>query len=57
MGYFVYSRKRIGSGSTRFRFRETAKLFGCNEGFIPWMLEDGIPKGQNEPYRWHIDVR
>ena len=28
MGYFVYSRKRIGSGSTRFKFRETAKLFG-----------------------------
>jgi hypothetical protein len=40
-----------------YKFREGAKLFGCNEGFIPWFHDGKIPKGQKEPWRWHIAVR
>jgi hypothetical protein len=32
-------------------------LFGCNNGFIPWLLQLQTLPGQNEPYLWHLDVQ
>lgn len=54
--YARYLRTRIAADATRYQFQENAKLFGCNEGFIPWLLGQKIPAGQGEPYRWHVDV-
>jgi hypothetical protein len=36
---------------------EQVSLFGCNNGFIPWLLQLQTPPGQNEPYLWHLDVQ
>lgn len=32
-------------------------LFGCSNGWIPWLLNMAIPNGQDEPYRWHLALR
>jgi hypothetical protein len=31
-------------------------LFGCRSGRIPQLLARSLPTGQNEPYRWHLNV-
>ncbi len=54
--YARYIRTRVGADAARYQFQETAKLFGCNEGFIPWLLGLKIPPGQGGPFRWHVDV-
>lgn len=51
-----YLRTRVGADATRYQFQEEVSLFGCNEGFIPWLLSLKIPPGQGEPFRWHVDV-
>jgi hypothetical protein len=56
--YGLYRRTRIG-GSTRYERDPNEReisLFGCNNGFIPWLLGFKVPQGQSEPYRWHVDV-
>lgn len=54
--YARYRRTRVGADATRYEFQSNEKLFGCNEGFIPWLLGLKIPPGQGEPFRWHVDV-
>lgn len=57
--YFLYRRTRLDEKSTRYKLDEKEKeihLFGCNEGFIPWLLRFKVPPHQNEPYLWHVDV-
>lgn len=59
MVYSLYRRTNIGKSSTRYerdKKEREISLFGCNNGFIPWLLEFKVPPNQNEPYRWHIDV-
>ena len=53
--YARYARTR-GDGKTVFRFVERCCLFGCNQGFIPWLLGKQLPALQDEPYRWHLSV-
>src|SRR5437899_4216298 len=60
---FVFSRKMQDKRCTHFTkssewtesiisklAEEKCSLFGCNEGFIPWLLKMKIPSGQGEPY-------
>jgi len=55
--YARYSRTRIGNNATRYQIQEEhVSLFGCNEGYIPWLLKFKIPPAQGEPYRWHVNV-
>ena len=54
--YARYVRTPVGAGATRYQFQEEVSLFGCNSGFIPWLLGLKIPSGQGEPFRWHVDV-
>ena len=54
--YARYTRKRIGTDATRYQLQEPVSLFGCNNGFIPWLLSLKIPTAQGEPYLWHVDV-
>ena len=54
--YARYVRTGVSSGVTRYAFEERMSLFGCNNGFIPWLLSLRLPQGQGEPHAWHIDV-
>ena len=54
--YARYMRTQVGAHATRYEFQERASLFGCNNGFIPWLLSLKIPRGQGEPFRWHVNV-
>jgi len=54
--YARYTRTRIGIGETRYQFQEKVALFGCNNGFIPWLLSFKISPGQREPFLWHVNV-
>lgn len=57
--YGLYRRTRITNDSTRYERdpnEPQISLFGCNVGFIPWLLRFKVPPVQNEPYRWHVDV-
>lgn len=44
-------------GRSVYQFVEQCSLFGCNEGFIPWLLRRRIPPSQGEPYKWHLPIR
>jgi hypothetical protein len=54
--YARYTRRRVEYDSTRYQFQEQVSLFGCNNGYIPWLLSSKIPAGQGEPHPWHVDV-
>ncbi|MBI3578197.1 MAG: hypothetical protein HY089_02145 [Ignavibacteriales bacterium] len=55
--YYRYLKSRDNDSMVRYKkIEENICLFGCNEGFIPWLLEKQIPYGQNEPYLWHLDI-
>ena len=54
--YARYTRTRVGGDASRYQFQKQVSLFGCNSGFIPWLLSAKIPTGQGEPYLWHVNV-
>ena len=54
--YARYTRTRTGTDAIRYQFQQRVSLFGCNNGYIPWLLRFKIPAGQAEPYRWHVNV-
>ena len=49
-------KKEMGRERTTFRTGEQISLFGCNEGWIPWLLQKMMPMGQGEPYAWHVRI-
>jgi hypothetical protein len=53
--YGLYRKSAVGE-VYRYEFVEAISLFGCNEGYIPWLLADIIPPMQSEPYKWHIRI-
>jgi hypothetical protein len=53
--YGRYKKSRL-DGKCRYEFLEKVSLFGCNEGFIPWLLAGQMPASQDEPYAWHLEV-
>lgn len=54
--YARYKKSRVDNNVTRYEFQEEVSLFGCNSGFIPWLLGLKLPQDQGEPYKWHVDV-
>lgn len=54
--YARYLRTRVDADATRYEFQEQVSLFGCNNGYIPWLLDLKLPPSQGEPYKWHVDV-
>jgi len=50
-----YKKQRVKE-SDRFQFVEQVSLFGCKEGFIPWLLAKQTLSSQ-EPCKWHLDVQ
>jgi hypothetical protein len=53
--YALYD-KTQNNGSTRYRFREAASLFGCKEGYVPWLLRKQLTVGSSEPLSWHVNI-
>src|SRR6266480_2512314 len=53
---FATFKKEVGRDRTTFRAGERISLFGCNEGWIPWLLQKMMPQGQGEPYAWHLCI-
>lgn len=55
--YARYTKERVGANATRYNLQEERiHLFGCNEGFIPWLLGLKLGSRDTEPYAWHVDV-
>lgn len=55
--YTRYQKNYLNHSNTRYQFMEQVSLFGCNNGFIPRLLQLQTPPGQDEPYLWHLDVQ
>jgi hypothetical protein len=53
--FMRYLKTRL-DGKDHFSFAEQVSLFGCNEGFIPWLLLKQIAPSQEEAYLWHVHV-
>ena len=58
-GTGVYARYLRETETTRssYQFEEQCSLFGCNEGFIPWLLRRRITTPHEDPYKWHLPIR
>lgn len=54
--YTRYQKTLLSDNETRYQMAEQISLFGCNEGFIPWLLQLQASPDQNEPYLWHLDI-
>lgn len=53
--YYLYT-KKSNTNDYQYELVKPISLFGCNNGFIPWLLAFNIPKGQDEPYTWHVNI-
>jgi hypothetical protein len=45
------------SKSNNYSFSENISLFGCNNGFIPWLLNKSLNEKDTEPYKWNLNIR
>ena len=43
--------------SFKFSIRENISLFGCNNGYIPWLLKLSLTEKDNEPFKWNIKIQ
>ncbi len=53
---FALYKKDCRPGLSSYQFMEKCSLFGCNSGFLPWLLGKRIPVGQSEPFKWHLPI-
>jgi hypothetical protein len=50
-------RKEKKGRTTRYKLVDKRiPLFGCQNGWIPWLVQMSTPKGQREPYKWHLSM-
>lgn len=55
--YSIYTRDQIDQDITHYLFKEgDIKLFGCNEGLFPKLLESELASKESEPYCWHFEI-
>lgn len=54
--YMRYLKKEQPDCSS-YQFVEECSLFGCNNGFIPWLLSRRVSSSQGEPYKWHLPIQ
>jgi hypothetical protein len=53
--YGLYKKTFEGPG-TRYIFKEQISLFGCNEGYIPYLLLKTVDSTASEPLPWHVNI-
>ena len=54
--YARYKKIKKDSDVAHFTFEEKISLFGCNNGFIPWLLQFHELLEENKAYCWHLDI-
>ncbi len=54
--YARFKKTRNANNDIHYEFIEQISLFGCNNGFIPRLLQLKTSPGQNEPYYWHLNI-
>ncbi len=52
--YLLYQRRRRVS-ATEYTYVEDTNLFGCNKGWIPYLLQQSLNENASEPFPWHLD--
>jgi hypothetical protein len=56
--YHIYKKRVVGSSTEYTLVNKADKvcLFGCNNGWIPWILKQSLvgSKANSEPLKWHI---
>jgi len=53
--YALYSKLPQGMGH-RYTFKKQVSLFGCNSGYIPYLLKAGLSNTATEPFPWHVNI-
>lgn len=53
--YALYD-KTENKGSSRYCFRDEISLFGCNVGYVPWLLSQQLTADSSESLAWHVNV-
>lgn len=53
--YYLYQVNKQ-SGKNIYDYKETIKIFGCNNGIIVKMLKKKLIPNQNEEYKWHLNL-
>ncbi len=54
--YAVYQ-KQEDTGGYRYVFKKKTSLFGCNSGYIPYLLQKQLMAGNTEPFYWTLDLK
>ena len=52
--YKIYEKLRRGA-SAEYRYVRDTHLFGCNNGWIPYLVQQQLKGAENEPLPWHVD--
>lgn len=55
----MYGLYQINETKTKINYNliEEISIFGCNSGFIPWLLKLNISESTKEPYKWHLNIK
>jgi hypothetical protein len=53
---FALYEKHPTEDGYRYRFSERVHLFGCNNGYIPWLLSESLSEAVSEPLPWHLCI-
>ncbi len=53
--YMRYLKSRH-DGKDQYSFNEKISLFGCHNGFIPWLLLKQTAPSQEEAYQWYVNI-
>lgn len=54
--YALYEKSRSPSGDETYKFEREISLFGCNSGWIPWLLSRNLNNNDTEPFPWQVKV-
>lgn len=53
--YALYEKKQ-SNGKYKYKIKKQVSLFGCNAGYIPYLLQSTLFSTTSEPYPWHLNV-
>ena len=54
--YALYRKEQSTGSLEHYEFEEEISLFGCNSGWIPWLLQKQLAFSDAEPYTWHLNI-
>ena len=54
--YAIYQKQEDTDGY-RYVFKKKTSLFGCNSGYIPYLLQKQLIAKATEPFAWKLDLK